>query len=161
MRSAVGPDLPLSLRVSQWKQQDYDARLATSPAEMEAWLAPLVEAGANILHCSQRRFWEPEFAEVDGDRGLNFAGWAKKVTGATTISVGSVGLSGEFLASFAGESSGSADLGELVERMERREFDLIAVGRALIGEPAWTQKVRAGEVDQLPGFDPAMLAELI
>ena len=161
VRDAVGPEFPLSLRISQWKQQDYTARLATSPAQLEEWLVPLVEAGANILHCSQRRFWEPEFPEIDGAEGLNFAGWAKKVTGAATISVGSVGLSGEFLAAFAGESSGSADLGALVERMEREEFDLVAVGRALIGEPTWADKVRSGNTRDLAGFNPAMLAELV
>jgi len=44
---------------------------------MNDWLVPLVEAGADVLHCSQRRFWEAEFPDVDGDHGLNFAGWAK------------------------------------------------------------------------------------
>src|SRR5690606_24346947 len=65
MRAAVGPDYPILLRVSQWKQQDYTARLAHNPAEMEQWLAPLVAAGVDVLHCSQRRYWEPEFPEID------------------------------------------------------------------------------------------------
>ncbi len=161
VRAAVGPDFPIILRVSQWKQQDYKARLAESPTEMAEWLCPLVGAGANILHCSQRRFWEPEFPEVDGDEGLNFAGWAKKLTGAATISVGSVGLSGDFLAAFGGESSGSVGLEQLVKRMERDEFDLIAVGRALISDPDWVRKIREGEADELKGFDPSALAELV
>ncbi len=161
VRAATGPDFPLILRVSQWKQQDYDARLAETPQRLGEWLLPLVEAGANVLHCSQRRFWEPEFPEIDGDDGLNFAGWAKKLTGATTISVGSVGLSGDFLAAFAGDSSTSAELDRLVGRMERDEFDLIAVGRALISDPQWVAKVRAGDADGLKGFEPAALAELV
>ena len=94
VRAAIGPDFPLILRVSQWKQQDYSVRLAETPDLLGEWLLPLVEAGANVLHCSQRRFWEPEFPEIDGEDGLNFAGWAKKVTGAATISVGSVGVVG-------------------------------------------------------------------
>ncbi len=161
IRAAVSPDFPVILRVSQWKQQDYDARLATTPQEMEAWLTPLVEAGADMLHCSQRRFWEAEFPEIDGEKGLNFAGWAKKITGAPTISVGSVGLSGEFLAAFTGELSQASPLGQLIERMEREEFDLIAVGRALLSDPQWPTKVEAGEYDRLRGFDPASLAELV
>jgi 2,4-dienoyl-CoA reductase-like NADH-dependent reductase (Old Yellow Enzyme family) len=161
VRAAVGANFPLGLRVSQWKQQDYAARLAETPALMEDWLLPLVEAGIDILHCSQRRFWEPEFPEIDGDKGLNFAGWAKKLTGATTISVGSVGLSGEFIAAFSGEASKSTGVDSLVRRMEREEFDLIAVGRALIGDPAWVAKVRSGEADGLAGFNPASLGELI
>ena len=89
-RAAVGPDYPIILRVSQWKQQDYRARLAETPDLMHDWLMPLVEAGVDILHCSQRKFWTAELPEIDGENGLNFAGWAKKLTGAATISVGSV-----------------------------------------------------------------------
>jgi 2,4-dienoyl-CoA reductase-like NADH-dependent reductase (Old Yellow Enzyme family) len=161
VRASIGPDFPLILRVSQWKQQDYAARLAETPRLMTDWLQPLVEAGANVLHCSQRRFWEPEFPEIDGEDGLNFAGWAKKLTGATTISVGSVGLSGDFMAAFGGESSISMGLDRLVNRMERDEFDLIAVGRALISDPRWVAKVRDGHADELKGFDPAALGALV
>jgi len=161
IRAAVSPDFPVILRVSQWKQQDFTARLATTPAEMEQWLRPLVEAGVDIVHASQRRFWEPEFPEIDGENGLNFAGWAKKVTGAPTISVGSAGLSGEFIAAFGGQSSHATPLDDLVARMEREEFDLIAVGRALLTDPNWAAKVRAQEFDALQGFDPASLAELV
>ena len=161
VRAAVGPDFPLILRISQWKQQDYLARLAATPAEMEDWLRPLVEAGADVLHCSQRRFWEAEFPDIDGEKGLNFAGWAKKLTGAATISVGSVGLSGDFIAAFGGEQSTSVGLGQLLERMERDEFDLIAVGRALISDPQWVAKVRAGDWTELKGFDASALATLV
>ncbi|WP_420139057.1 NADH:flavin oxidoreductase [Sphingomonas sp.] len=161
IRAAVGPDFPIILRVSQWKQQEFTARLATTPAEMTDWLQPLVDAGVDVLHCSQRRFWIPEFPEIDGENGLNFAGWAKKLTGAKTISVGSVGLSGDFMAAFSGESSTNAGLDQLIERMERDEFDLIAVGRALISDPNWVNKVRQGESQALRGFDAASLAELV
>ncbi|WP_442679935.1 NADH:flavin oxidoreductase [Sphingomonas sp. ASY06-1R] len=161
IRAAVGPDFPIILRVSQWKQQEYTARLATTPTEMTDWLQPLVDAGVDVLHCSQRRFWEPEFPEIDGETGLNFAGWAKKLTGAKTISVGSVGLSGDFMAAFSGESSTTVGLDQLVERMERDEFDLVAVGRALISDPDWVNKVRQGDSESLRGFDAASLAELV
>lgn len=158
MRAAVGPDYPILLRVSQWKQQDYTARLAASPREMEQWLTPLVDAGVDILHCSQRRFWEAEFPEIDGEDGLNFAGWAKKLTGVPTISVGSVGLSGDFFSAFQGQASQAASLDGLVARMDREEFDLIAVGRALLADPLWVEKVRLGH--EIGDFDPAALAVL-
>ena len=161
VRAAVGPDFPIILRVSQWKQQDYTVRLADTPDAMAKWLVPLVEAGADILHCSQRRFWEAEFPDVDGDKGLNFAGWAKKLTGAATISVGSVGLSGDFMAAFGGESSTPASLDGLLERMERDEFDLIAVGRALLNDPNWVTKVRTGDHGALRDFTAGAFAELV
>lgn len=161
VRAAVGPDFPIIIRISQWKQQDYGTRIAETPSLLAEWLEPLVEAGADVLHCSQRRFWEPEFPEIDGENGLNFAGWAKKVTGVATISVGSVGLSGDFLSAFGGESSSSVGLDGLVERMERDEFDLIAVGRALLADPGWVDKVKRRDFDTMTGFSPTALTNLI
>ncbi len=157
---AVGPEIPVILRLSQWKQQDYAVKLADSPEAMADWLVPLVEAGADVLHCSQRRFWEPEFPEVDGEGGLNFAGWAKKLTGAATISVGSVGLSGDAMSAFTGETSQPASLDSLIHRMERDEFDLIAVGRAILSDPHWVTKVRTGDREGLRDFTAAAFAEL-
>jgi 2,4-dienoyl-CoA reductase-like NADH-dependent reductase (Old Yellow Enzyme family) len=161
VRSAVGPDFPVILRVSQFKQQDLSARPADTPDAMADWLLPLVDAGVDILHCSQRRFWEPEFPAVDGEHGLNYAGWAKKLTGVPTISVGSVGLDGDAMSAFKGESSKPTGLEALVRRLERGEFDLIAVGRALLADPQWLVKVRSGDVSELKGFSPASLLELV
>ena len=156
VRAEVGPDFPLIIRISQWKQQDFNVKLADTPKEMEAWLQPLVDAGADALHCSQRRFWEPEFEGSD----LNFAGWAKKLTGAVTITVGSVGLSGEFVAAYAGEASKPASLDELLRRLERGDFDLVAVGRALLQDPQWAVKVHAGRTEDLMDFAPSAMATL-
>ena len=161
VRAAVGPDLPLILRVSQWKQQDYTVRLAETPKLMTEWLLPLVEAGVDILHCYQRRYWEPEFPEVDGEDGLNLAGWAKKLTGAATIAVGSVGLSSDSSSAFRGESSTSVGLEQLIDRMERDEFDLIAVGRALLSDPNWVLKTQGRDPESLKGFEFASLSELV
>lgn len=160
MRAAVGDDFPLIIRISQWKSQDFAARLAETPQALEAWLAPMIDAGIDIFHGSQRRFWEPEFPEIDGEKGLNFAGWIKKISGKTTISVGSIGLNNDMMSAFAGESSQTADLNELAERMSRDEFDLFAVGRALITDPNWAAKVRTGAHDALMGFSASDLRTL-
>jgi len=151
VRRVVSPNYPVIIRLSQWKQQDFAARIAQTPEEMLAWLGPLVDAGADCFHCSQRRFWEAEFPEVDGS-DLNFAGWAKKLTGKPTITVGSVGLSGEFLAAFMGESSKPASLEDLLRRLDRGDFDLVAVGRALLQDPTWARKVQEGRLHDLNDF---------
>jgi len=156
VRAAVSKDYPVIIRISQWKQQDFTAKLAETPALLEAWLQPLVDAGADILHCSQRRFWEPEFDGSD----LNFAGWAKKLTGVPTITVGSVGLSGEFIAAYAGEASKPASLDELLRRLDRGDFDLVAVGRALLQDPNWAVKVHQGRTADLMDFDRSAMATL-
>ena len=156
MRAAVGEDFTIIIRLSQWKQQDYKTRLATSPSEMEEWLLPMKEAGADIFHCSQRRFWEPEFEGSD----LNFAGWAKKITGQPTITVGSVGLKGDFMSAFAGEGSEKSDLSELLRRLERQDFDLVAVGRALLSDPQWVQKIKEGRTNEIADFSAESLGIL-
>ncbi|WP_294292300.1 NADH:flavin oxidoreductase [uncultured Chryseobacterium sp.] len=156
IRAAVGEDFTIIIRLSQWKQQDYSAKLAQTPAEMEEWLLPLKEAGVDIFHCSQRRFWEAEFEGSD----LNFAGWAKKITGQPTITVGSVGLEGDFMAAFGGQGTGKADLSELIRRLERGDFDLVAVGRALLQDPEWVKKIKEGKTEELQDFKAESMAVL-
>lgn len=164
IRLRVGPDFPVILRISQFKQQDYAAKNAYSPDEMERWIGPLVEAGVDLFHCSQRRFWEPEFDGSD----LNMAGWVKKISGIPTITVGSVGLEGDFLSkpdrkgepAEKYEPTGTAPLTELQRRLDRGDFDLVAIGRALLQDPLWVSKVREGRVDDLASFSPKALATL-
>jgi len=156
MRAAVGDDFTIILRLSQWKGQDYTAKMALTPAEMEGWLLPLKEAGVDIFHCSQRRFWEPEFEGSD----LNFAGWAKKITGQPTITVGSVGLKGDFLSAFKGEGSQKDDLSELLRRLDREDFDLVAVGRALLSDHQWVKKIKEGKTGELADFSAASMQVL-
>lgn len=156
IRAAVGEDFTIIIRLSQWKQQDYTSRLAATPAEMEEWLLPLKEAGVDIFHCSQRRFWEPEFKGSD----LNFAGWAKKITGQPTITVGSVGLNGDVMGAFAGEGAKRTDLTELLRRFERQDFDLVAIGRALLSDYQWVKKVKEGRMNELSDFSAASLGVL-
>lgn len=148
-RRAVGPEFPIVLRFSQWKASDYTAKLAETPELLEQFLAPLVDAGVDIFHCSTRRFWEPEFEGSD----LNLAGWTKKLTGKPTITVGSVGLDGDFMSLFTeGKGANNAKIDGLIERLERQEFDLVAVGRALLVDPLWANKIRDGRTAELVPF---------
>ncbi|KPV60228.1 1,2-oxophytodienoate reductase [Paenibacillus sp. A3] len=148
-RRAVGPEFPIVFRFSQWKASDYTAKLAETPELLKQFLAPLVDAGVDIFHCSTRRFWEPEFEGSD----LNLAGWTKKLTGKPTITVGSVGLDGDFMSLFTeGKGANNAKIDGLIERLERQEFDLVAVGRALLVDPLWANKIRDGRTAELVPF---------
>lgn len=157
IRAEIGNEFPVILRFSQWKQHDFDARLALNSDQLEQFLAPLSAAGVDIFHCSTRRFWEPEFEGSD----LNLAGWVKQITGKPTISVGSVGLTEEFIATYRDGEAEVAGIDELIKRMEADEFDLIAVGRALLANPDWPQLVRAGEMDKIKTFSKDLLTELV
>ncbi len=156
VRETVSADFPVIFRYSQWKQEAYDARLAETPEELEAVLAPLASAGVDAFHASTRRYWLPEFEDSD----LNLAGWTKKLTGKTAITVGSVGLDGDFTKAFQGEGAPVRSLDNLLDRLERDEFDLVAVGRALLHDPRWAEKVLGGRFDELAPYDAASLKTL-
>jgi len=165
-RRRVGPNFPLQLRFSQWKGQDYTARLVTTPQDLARFLEPLTAAGVDAFHCSTRRFWEPEFEGSD----LNLAGWAKKLTGKPTITVGSVTLDVDFMVSLGRmpapmsnvrEADGrAAHVDRLLEMLGRGDFDLVAVGRAMLADPGWASKVREGRFSELNPFTPDVLKTL-
>jgi 2,4-dienoyl-CoA reductase-like NADH-dependent reductase (Old Yellow Enzyme family) len=158
VRRRIGPDFPLALRFSQWKLQDYNAKLAHTPAELEAFLQPLSDAGVDLFHCSTRRFWDPEFPGSD----LNLAGWTKKLTGKPTVTVGSVTLNEDFTKSFATDNAASiTGIDNLLERLDRGEFDLVAIGRSLIANPAWPKQIGSGAINQLLPFARGVLAQLV
>ena len=150
-RAAVGEDFAIILRLSQWKTYDYDARLASNPDELHRWLEPLVKAGVDIFHASQRRFWEPEFA---GDP-KNFGGWIKAVTGKPVITVGSIVMDRDLMQDFI-DGISSPMLGrlkELIQMFEREEFDLVALGRVLLADPDWLEKIKNGAINDLKPYD--------
>ena len=160
VRAATSQDFPILLRFSQWKQQDFSVRLAHTPQELETFLAPLTKAGVDMFHCSTRRFWEPEFAETGSD--MNLAGWTKKISGLPTMTVGSVSLNDDFINAYRGQSTETnhAHMEGLTKMLERGDFDLVAVGRALIVNADWANKVRQGKFDQLKPWTPEALQTL-
>ncbi|MES2032779.1 MAG: 12-oxophytodienoate reductase [Pseudomonadota bacterium] len=140
VREAVGPDFALLLRISQWKSADLTARLVNDPAELQAWLAPFVEAGIDIISVSQLRWDQPEFAGSP----LSLAGWVKKLLGVPVIVAGGVGMSADFIAAFTGATGTPEPLDPVAARLEAGEFDMVAVGRGLLADADWARKVREG-----------------
>lgn len=154
----VSANFPVVLRYSQWKQQDYTVKLAETPEKLEKFLVPLVDAGVDMFDCSTRRFWEPEFEGSD----LNLAGWTKKITGKPTITVGSVGLKGGpgGFTDMEATSEADHDFDKLAERLERDEFDLVAIGRALLGDPEWCRKMKRGAFEEMQAYSMQSLNQL-
>jgi 2,4-dienoyl-CoA reductase-like NADH-dependent reductase (Old Yellow Enzyme family) len=140
VRAAVGPDLPIVFRYSQWKLQDYDARLAETPHELEQLLGPLAEAGVDLFEASTRIFWKPAFA----GSSLTLAGWTRKLTGKPSMAVGGIGLDKDLQSSFTGPVNTLNNLANACERLQAGEFDLLAVGRSMLVDPEWILKARHG-----------------
>jgi 2,4-dienoyl-CoA reductase-like NADH-dependent reductase (Old Yellow Enzyme family) len=138
VRASLPATTPVIVRFSQFKERDYGARIAGSPAELESILTVLADAGADVLHASQRRFWEPAFPGSP----LNLAGWAKRLTGLPSITVGSVGLTRDL-----------PQLDRLLSGLAAGEYDLVAVGRALLGNPAWVRLLTENRLDEIRDYD--------
>lgn len=156
IRRMTGSDFAISLRISQWKVQDFKARNFETPDELEAFTRIMVDAGVDVFHCSTRRYWENEFGSEQ-----NLAAWTKKVSGKPTITVGSIGMTGEHIDTLMGDGSNAASLDHLLELFDRGDFDLIAVGRGMLVNPDWANKVRDGRVDQLNDWHADVLRELV
>ncbi len=152
VRGAVGPDYPIIFRFSQWKGVDYAASIADDPTQLQELLTPLVEAGVDVFHPSTRRHYAPAFPDHDGE--LSLAGWTKKVTGLPVIAVGSVGLETQFRSEKRGQIIQPASVDRLLEQFDAGEFDIVAIGRALLADPGWVNRLRAGELDGFSGYDP-------
>jgi 2,4-dienoyl-CoA reductase-like NADH-dependent reductase (Old Yellow Enzyme family) len=151
VRAATGPGFVISVRMSQWKESDYDARIVERPAELGQLVPLLRSAGADIFHVSTRRFWTPEWEGSD----LGLAGWVKSVTDAAVIAVGSIGLDIDVMATLTGHEArptGASRMNELVRRFERGDFDLVSVGRSQIGDPRWVAKMTTGRPGDIRAF---------
>jgi len=77
--------------------------------------------------------------------------------------VGSVGLDGEFLQFMVNTDKVAqpASLEKLLERLNNDEFDLVAVGRALLVDPDWALKVREGREGDILPFSREALMTLV
>lgn len=158
VRAATAPDYPIGYRISQWKQLDYAARIAETPDDLAAIVRPLAAAGVDLFHASTRRFWEPEFA---GDP-RNLAGWIGALSGKPTITVGSVTLGTDFKAPDGKlHARVSTDhIAQLETGLAAGDYDLVAVGRALLANPDWCDLVAAGRAGDLRPFDKSLLDTL-
>jgi 2,4-dienoyl-CoA reductase-like NADH-dependent reductase (Old Yellow Enzyme family) len=161
VRAAVNRDFPVVFRFSQWKLSAYSARIATTPDELGRILRPLAQAGVDIFHASTRRFWEPAF---EGSP-LTLAAWTRELTGKPVIAVGSIGLDRAFVPGIPTEADKPgaefSNLVELSRGIARGDFDLAAVGRALLSEPDWANKLRDGQERDIKPFERAALENLV
>lgn len=155
VRAEIG-NAPIMFRFSQHKQQDYGARLGQTPEELGALLKPLAQSGVDLFDASGRHF---DRAAFEGSP-LSLAGWARRLTGKPTVAIGGIGLGnglGETL-SGSSETKPLDNLDAVRDAITRGEFDLAGVGRAILNDPQWPQRVKTGQ-PALP-FDRANLRRL-
>jgi 2,4-dienoyl-CoA reductase-like NADH-dependent reductase (Old Yellow Enzyme family) len=142
IRRNIGAGTPLFYRFSQWKHQDLDATLAQTPAELEEVVTPLAEAGVDVWDVGHFYIDRPMFAGSQ----LNLAGWCKQLTGRTAIAFGAVGLTvGQHDPDNEKPPESVNNLAPVNARLSRGEFELFALGRSSLIDPAFPRKIRLGE----------------
>ena len=146
----------VGIRVSQWKQQDYDAKLALNENELKIFVDCLSESKPDFFHTSMRRFWEPEM------NNSSLAALVKGMTDIPVIGVGSVGLDKDFIRLYAGDDKTKiSDFDQLFDSFQAEEFDLIAIGRALLSDPDWVKKLEQNKMDTIVPFDKSFVENYI
>lgn len=155
VRAVIPAKKPIIYRISQWKLQDYGARIADTPEELETIVGALAKAGVDIFDVSTRHFDTPAFE--GSETGL--AGWIRKLSGKPTMTVGGIGFDKELAASFTEKTEPVDNLDDVARRFDWGEFDLVAVGRAVLMDADWIGRVRREE--PFAPFDMSAYARLV
>ena len=152
VREAVGDSYPVWYRFSQFRVDDRTTLPYPDPDHLARFTGALKDAGVDVLHASTRDMTEPAFDNDD----TTLAGWTRTLSGLPTVAVG-----GATLGAWSGnEMAKPQDPTPLARLVGAGEADLIAVGRALIANPDWCEKVGAGEWESLRPYDGSLLESL-
>ena len=151
VRKAIGDEMLISFRFSQWTHHDLDAQLSKTPEQLKQILEPIAEAGVDIFEASARDFRDTVY---EGSP-LNISGWTRKLINKPVVMVGGTGVRRDRYESALTPPQVVDNVDEVMERYAAGEFDLLAIGRALLNDPNWLKRARTGE-PFLP-FNPACL----
>ena len=135
VRDAV-KDKPVGVRISQTKVNDLTYVWPGGAKDAEVIFPALAKTGIDFIHVSAHLGAVPVF-----NQPLSLAGLAKKLTGLTIIGNGKL------------HEPKLAD-----ELIGKGEADFFTVGKGALADPAWADKVAAGQ-QPIP-FDPGMTSPL-
>jgi 2,4-dienoyl-CoA reductase-like NADH-dependent reductase (Old Yellow Enzyme family) len=135
VRKAVGSRFPIVFRLPE--------HCADSPQELEQLVSALCAAGVDIFACVGATVHFPAFAGSP----LNMACWVRILSQRPVIAEGGVGLRAD-------------SLQQLARSLVAREFDLVAVGRALLADAEWGRKVRLSREESIAPFHPGAVLHL-
>ncbi len=75
------------------------------------------------------------------------------MTGTPVIAVGSVTLDTAFRDEWPRHVIAPAPADRVIAQFEAGEFDVVAIGRALLADPAWVNRLRDDTLDGFNGYD--------
>lgn len=129
VREAVGPDMTVGIRISQSKVSDHDHRWAGGAEEAEVIFSTLAATGVDFLHTTEHKAYAPAF----GDHGPSLAALAKQHSGLPVIANGHLD-----------------DPGTAVSMLVDHAADVVALGKAALGNRDWPDRVKNGRpLDEL------------
>ncbi|MFC0216532.1 NADH:flavin oxidoreductase [Paenibacillus chartarius] len=130
IRSLVGPDYLVGVRISQGKVNDFHHKWANGEEDARIIFEQLKTASPSYIHTTEYKAFAPAFAEG----GSTLAELAKRFSGLPVIANGKLG-----------EPEQAEDL------LEKGDAELIAIGTSALVNPDWVNKVREG--NKLNSFD--------
>ena len=152
IRNSVGKGFPIVFRFSQWKMNDYEARILESSSDLKIFLSELVNAGVDYFDVSTRRFWSPAFDNSE----KSLVSLTRKLSQKPSIAVGSVGLDqphhSKYFRNKLDIDANVTNLELVVKALNRDDFDFVAVGRAILSDHEWPNKVKENKFNSIKPF---------
>ena len=137
VRAKVGAKVPVGVRISQGKVNDYDHKWAGAERDAEIIFGSLADAGADFIHVTEFEAWKPAFA-VGGPSLMHLA---KRYAPTATI--------------FA---NGSLHNIEQAVAALKDGADVITIGRGALANPDLPRRLSERAV--LNDFDPTILGPI-
>ncbi len=160
-RAGTGADYPLLMGLSQFSVSDYGWVTWSAPADLAVTVNCLKAAGVDGFHVAAHRINNPGFAAEADPAGHGLAWHVRQASGLPVSAAGGVTYSATIGESLMGADCHIADPAEAARMLINGDADLIAVGRAMLANPDWTTKVRAGRWNELLPFRRETLATLV
>lgn len=137
VRARVGAEVPVGIRISQGKVNDFTHKWAGGEKDAEIIFGALARAGVDFIHVTEFEAWKPAF----GDTGPTLAGLARKYAPSAVII-----------------ASGSLHDLDMAGSVIREDADIVTLGRGALANP--DLPIRLAEAQSLREFDPSILGPI-
>ncbi|MGW0163480.1 NADH:flavin oxidoreductase [Mycobacterium sp. NPDC003323] len=139
LRSELGPDFVIGVRLSQTKVNDFTYRWPGGAADAETIFATLARTGVDYLHIASEGRDFIETARLSDGRTITAL--AREVSGLPVLANG-----------------GMHNLAQAADVLDDGHADVLTLGRGALANPDLPQRISSGS--DLDGFDHAMLSPM-
>jgi len=137
VRHELGDSVPVGIRISQGKVNDFVHKWSEAEAGAEVVFGRLAEAGLSYIHVTEFEAWCPAF----GENSKSLVSLAREYAGKLTII-----------------ANGSLHDPIRAVNALRDGADIVALGRGALSNPDWPNRARTGE--SMMEFDRGLLAPI-